>query len=399
MGNGRLTGVVALVALVFGAAPGFGATIVVDAPPTIDCPNAVTTSINIGIALADPGDRVQVCPGLYGENVNVNKPMLRLDGAGPDPRRRTADPTREAVISYPAPPFGVQIAANEVEFEGFTVLPAASVPAEGVGVYTLPTFSGYEIEGSLFTRNTFGLYLNSSGAIMSEVAHNAFNNNNLPGSASGNGVYTDQTLRNAVIEHNFFTRNENAAIVLTAVPGVSTLQNVEVQHNSSVADGTLTAVFESRDVEIHHNSAEESLGSAIFVGNSNTDLFIEHNRLEDGDFRGIRFNAFPGPTSAAVTVSHNDIRDMQLDGIAIAPNSVVNSEFGHNQVRDSGEDGLKINAGGNVGNVIHHNRMRGSGIHDCHDATPNNTWQNNHGRTQNRPGLCRGAVVTPPFDH
>lgn len=47
--------------------------------------------------------------------------------------------------------------------------------------------------------------------------------------------------------------------------------------------------------------------------------------------------------------------------------------------------------------------MLGNVEHDCHDesvgdgtAGTANFWEGNFGETQNRPGLCKDAAVTPP---
>ena len=54
-------------------------------------------------------------------------------------------------------------------------------------------------------------------------------------------------------------------------------------------------------------------------------------------------------------------------------------------------------------NRIKDNRLKDNAEHDCHDesvgdgtAGTANFWGGNHAETQNRPGLCKGAAVTPP---
>lgn len=53
-----------------------------------------------------------------------------------------------------------------------------------------------------------------------------------------------------------------------------------------------------------------------------------------------------------------------------------------------------------TGNTIRDNRLSGNTEHDCHDESTGtgtggtaNTWTGNTGQTQNRSGLCQGAVV------
>ena len=42
--------------------------------------------------------------------------------------------------------------------------------------------------------------------------------------------------------------------------------------------------------------------------------------------------------------------------------------------------------------------MSSNGEHDCHDGSatpPANIWLNDKGFTENQPGLCKHAAVTP----
>src|ERR1700676_3465112 len=50
------------------------ATLVVD-DDRVQCPNAGFTSIQAAVNAATAGDRINVCPGSYREQVRVNKPL------------------------------------------------------------------------------------------------------------------------------------------------------------------------------------------------------------------------------------------------------------------------------------------------------------------------------------
>ena len=53
-------------------------------------------------------------------------------------------------------------------------------------------------------------------------------------------------------------------------------------------------------------------------------------------------------------------------------------------------DGLRVEASSTM-NQIFTNHMDNNGFHDCHDDSnpPANTWTNDAGDTENRPGLCQ----------
>ena len=70
----------ALVGPAVGRAASGPRTLVVDDDKQ-QCPNADFTSINAAITAAAPGDKIRVCPGLYNENVVVDKAGLSLQGS------------------------------------------------------------------------------------------------------------------------------------------------------------------------------------------------------------------------------------------------------------------------------------------------------------------------------
>src|SRR5437773_5093930 len=111
------------------------ATLVVDddgMASATDC-NATTPAfptISLAVAAASPGDTIKVCPGLYAEqvtigtnasNVVLNNLTLLGAQAGVDARTRpfVPDPTTQSIIDHPCGP--VQIEADKVVLDGFTV--------------------------------------------------------------------------------------------------------------------------------------------------------------------------------------------------------------------------------------------------------------------------------------
>jgi hypothetical protein len=355
------------------------------------CPDATYTNINSAVAAASAGDTIKVCPGTYNETVDITK-TLTLDGAGPDPKARTGDSTKEAIVTG-VTFYGFSVQANGVVIDGFTFQGTSGGP----GVFTGAGFSGYVIRKNLFRDNVFGLYFNSNGASKSFARENVFSANNRSGAAGGNGIYSDAGLKNALIEHNSFSLHESSGIVLTSV-GLGGVDTVSISHNTSKEDSSFIAIFNSVSTEIDHNDVSKSTGSAIFVGGDNNGLVVSHNDLSDGDARGIRFNgpAFGGGTNLNVEVSHNQVKNFVSSGIAVAPGSLMTSKITQNHSNNNGQDGIFIEAGGNSGNFITDNEMMKNVRFDAHDDTTGggtagtaNYWAKNKCKTSSPTGLCK----------
>jgi hypothetical protein len=119
---------------------------------------------------------------------------------------------------------------------------------------------------------------------------------------------------------------------------------IEIDHNDSIEDGSLVALFNAPGTSIDHNTIVRSSGSAIFIGSGNDGTSISHNRIRGAQFRGIHIDApeFGGPANANMIIAHNDIRNMGDTGVGVAPNSLVHSLIDHNQVQNNGGGGIWI---------------------------------------------------------
>src|SRR5260221_5156156 len=113
---------IALPAAAVGPAAAGSRTLVVD-DDMQQCPNAGYTSINAAITSAAPGDKIRVCPGLYHENIVVDKAGLSLqgstNGSTTEPCLRgddAANPSQDSVVNG-----AVTLKANGVSLDSFTV--------------------------------------------------------------------------------------------------------------------------------------------------------------------------------------------------------------------------------------------------------------------------------------
>ncbi|MGW0579346.1 right-handed parallel beta-helix repeat-containing protein [Streptomyces sp. NPDC002920] len=364
------------------------------------CPGAPFTTIQAAITAASPGDEIRVCAGTYNEVVTVNKANLRLVGPAAAPigtacrQAGAPDPSRQAIIQSADGSGTVRLAENGITFSRFTVQNNTS----SYGIVTSAAHSGHQVRQNMIQENVFGVYFNSSGTNLSEVEQNCIRQNNEPGSASGNGVYSDAGLKNADIETNTFFGNENSGVLLDAVaPGG--VGNVRVNRNTSLADRAFAFIFKSSNVSVGSNIIQDNFGApGIFFGDSNTNLRITSNTIDRG-FLGVRANAFGLSPNTNVTITGNIIRNSESStvghGISVAPSSLTNSVISRNIASDNAGDGIRIDAGGNGGNTIDSNVARGSGMLDCRDSTTGtgtdgtaNTWIRNIGPNAAPPGIC-----------
>jgi len=383
-----------------------------------EAPNAQYTSISAAVAAARPGDTIRVFAGTYHESVTIPKTLtLRAESRG------------GAVIVDPgAAGSGFDVQANDVKIVGFTIQDAVGSP----GINLSRSFSGYDIENNILRDNSFGIYLNSSGAHRTLIAGNQFLHNNAAGSASGNGIYSDQGVSNAVIARNFFTGQENAAMIFVGNGTTAQAQfNLRIDHNFLRDDAAIILVNTSNS-RIEDNVSIRSNGSGIFFGGGVHDVVVAHNTLRNGAFTGInlrtdtanypvttpntnniiRGNVVTGFGDSGIRlregaannlvagnfVADNGMNNDATTGDGISLEAAVNNVIRDNRVLRNRRDGIRVDAASHDNRIIN-NRLRDNGEFDARDdstgtltAGTANTWQGNSGETENRPGLLSRRV-------
>jgi parallel beta-helix repeat protein len=419
-------------------------------------PNAGFTSIQAAVNAAHAGDTIRVLPGTYNESVTVDKQLTILgsqsdvkqegkqdngkgndehdnNGRGPNNHKNPhANKTPQpSIVEIPAGgTAGFNLTANDIVIRGFTIQDSDANGNNAVGVNTSRQTSGDVISNNIIQDTVFGIYLNTNGAHTTTVQNNLIRNNNNPGAASGNGIYSDQGASNVVIAHNMFTGQTNASIIFVGGPDAATSQsNITVTDNSMINDAPMIFV-NTTGLQITKNVSTNSVGSGIFFGGGVSNAVVQNNTLTNGAFTGInlRTNTFgnaPTPNNNIqivgntisgfgddgirlsagannILVSKNKITGNHNDGIALegeldTNNNLVNgphdNRIEQNTLQKNAHDGIFADASA-VNNLFSKNEAKGNGLYDYEDqshgtgtAGTANTWTKNKGKTASPPGL------------
>ncbi|MGB9377795.1 MAG: right-handed parallel beta-helix repeat-containing protein [Mycobacteriales bacterium] len=390
-------------------APAFAATtLVVDddgAATATNCnagaPGSAFSSIQEAVTAASPGDTIKVCPGQYTENVVVDK-TLTING----PRANTAA-TR--TLANEASVTGTVDGASSMSLQadGVVVNGFLFQNNPGPGLYTSPSNSGYQVKSNVMRNNVMGLYLHSAATgAQTVVQNNRFQTNNLAGSSNGNGIYTDQSLRNALIKNNRFMGNQNSGLLIGDADGIDN-RNIIVTGNTSINDRTFFYVFQGFNIRVTNNTVQNSvadtaLGSAIYIGDGSTaeagtsgttrGVVVSGNRITRANWSAIAVRG----ASDNVDLISNTIAGAGNDGIDVTTTANGAVTATSNIITNSGANGIFFNSE-TASNSVRSNRATGSGDKDCRDDStgPNragvaNYWElSNRGNTSSPAGLCR----------
>lgn len=377
---------VAIVAAVMSIPAGAATTLVVD-DDLAQCPNAGYSTIADAIADAEPGDTIVVCPGVYDAATVGERVTLRgftPDISSPSKCEDVAadDPSADSIVD------GFTIASSFVTISGFTL------DGGGDGVLIPGGTRTVGVTGNVIEGNVNGINFNGVSVV---ADHNCIRGN-------ATGVYSDQGLVSGVITANAFVANNGGDAITLIGDGAGSLTNVRVDRNTSSGDDDLISLIGTTETTISGNTVTGAVGSAIYVQDGNSGLVIEKNSLQSGADEGIAIDAGGGAVNQGLSVTSNKITSNSTVGIAVRATSLTASAFVKNTVVKNGADGLRIEDG-NVGNTLEKNTMKSNGLapyHDCFDATTggtgtgstDNTWTKDKGKTENTPGLCKGAKVT-----
>jgi len=273
--------------------------------------NTIQAAVNA--ASSTFSDTIQVTAGTYPELVTVNK-TVTINGAqvGVDAQNRIISVLTESVVGIPTGAFKIE--ANDVAIDGFSIsgVVDVSIAGLGAGIHTSGSNSGHQIRNNIVSGNIMGVYLNSNGTNTTTVNQNLIRDNNAPGAASGNGIYSDQGLSNAVISDNTFTgTHANASIIL--VSDVSS--DITITGNNLVNDGEILLV-NTNGATISNNTITNSLFHGIQLAGGNNNVVVSGNVITGNNTfvtaSGIRINGGPtneSPIDTNVTITNNSLTE------------------------------------------------------------------------------------------
>jgi parallel beta-helix repeat protein len=367
--------------LAFGAGHALAATIEVD-DNKVECKKAPFTSIQAAVTAAAPGDSIKVCPGTYTEQVRITKDNLKLESRNPLAATIKAPPamTSPKAIVYIDGATGVTVRDFVISGPGGGACDSLEYGVLVGGSSSDPS-TGAEIRHNRITQirdNPFGGCQNGNAVQVGRQALSLVGSadvvDNTIDAYQKTGVVVDGTGTSARVRDNTITGVGPTATIAQNGVQVSRSAVGDVEHNT-ISDNVFTP------------QTVASTGVLVTV-QADPGTEISHNTILRND-EGVYLDAQDGGT-----VSHNESSDNTFDGFGVV--DATNMEVEHNVAEDNGFDGVYASADSSE-NSIAQNHLSDNAEHDCHDDSTGphdpgvaNRWFNNHGVTENKPGLCEG---------
>jgi parallel beta-helix repeat protein len=402
-------------------------------PPGMNCNKPGYSTIQAAVTAAAPGDRINVCAGTYIEQVTIpaGKDNLELRSVG----------HWQAVIRAPPmmvdPKAIVRVSGSQnVTILAFTITGPGGGPCDSLRFGVLvdnvasanilgnhitdirdapppPTVSGCQnglavlvgrasqgttgsarIIGNVIERyQKNGPTIDNAGST-AEIAHNRILGVGPTATIAQNGVQVSRGAT-ADIQHNFIS-GHIFTLPTFASTGVLLFDSgrVVTEHNTLSTNDVGSYVIEPRSMTTtSYNLVQTSTFDGIALETA-TGAQVAHNKTSDNTGPGIGLYA----SSQNNTLHNNQVKDNADSGIVLDDGD--NNTLANNQVMNNGAgsgdttDGIRVNPA-STGNTIQKNELRNNITHDCHDdsagtgtALTANFWLDNHGGTENRPGLC-----------
>lgn len=323
-------------------------------------PGEAFSSIQPAIDAANPGDVIEVAPGLYPANLLVNKSPLTLRGArsGTDAKGRVPGAPDPAIESIVAPAAGVALtlssAAGKIVVDGF------SFESPAAGTTGVVTVDGAEAPGLEILNNLIRVAGGGTGSAlwMNRSAENATVADNVlvASAATVQAVFLDGP---DSFDGLHFTGNE--VLRAGAVAGTGLF----VDGNGNVGPSLLRPPLVTANRFVGHalgfNGGSRSLSGGeisfnVFEDNTGGmaagpgDCTIRNNRWTGNSNYGLRLTAFGNLVDPARGARNNQIEDNDFGN-----NGTVVSVSGYGDVRY--DDQADVNL---AGNVLRRNRFASS---------------------------------------
>lgn len=308
------------------------------------------------------GDIIVVRPGIYDENVVVDKrltlmgsfaPSLPFIGSNPNPYDPAVNPNVAAIIDPTTAGAAITVTASGAIVQGFTLANFEGT-ADSQGVVVTET-TGVRIMRNVILDQTIGVSLDTSDASTNTgalkqtwVYGNTFRDNNTAGAAAGNGIYADAGIRNVLISANKFTGHENASIIIISDATTTVNTNVTISANQigdqfAGLNDSAIILANLRNSTVSSNILRNiyNNGTGIFFAGGSSNVTVVGNNLQNGAFTGINVRYLPG------------------DYFVAAPNTRLFIQG--NIVSNFGDGGIRLRDG-SFENIVRYNVVYGNGF-------------------------------------
>lgn len=415
----------------------------VGVPPGQNCTQPGYVSIQAAVTAAAPGDRINVCPGIYQEQVRIPSGKDNIELRSVVHWRAVIKAPLAMMPDVPAASFSIVrvSGAQNVTLLAFTITgpgpgacgslhygvrvdsggsanilgnhitdirdapppPTVSGCQNGVAILVGRQFEGTtgsaRIIGNVIERyQKNGPTIDNAGSY-AEIKHNRIFGVGPTVTNAQNGVQVSRGAK-ADVQHNFISQHLFVPQTFAA-SGVILFQPGETLtlHNTITANdvGINTLNNGGAPVIAEYNLVRASTfdGIALFPA---TQTRVAQNKSSENSGPGIGLY-----DSSQNTVVHNVVKRNADSGILL--DDADHNVIGHSEIMDNGAgsgdltDGIRVNTA-SMDNAIQHNQLRNNVTHDCHDDSAGggtsataNFWIDNHGGTENRPGLCIGSAA------
>ena len=363
-------GMLTIAVTVLAAGPASAADRTVAKPTDLACgKNTTFHSIQAAVAASNPGDTIHVCPGLYEEQVRIP--------AGKNNLKLVSVNDRQAAVRFPPgvltdPKSVIEVSATGVVIHGFTI--------EGP----------WQDTSDCTSMRHYGIRVDSGGSAKIESNHITLIEDAIPALRGCQDGVAIQVGRQAE------GQTGSAEIVGNTID--------KYQKNGPTIDNT------GSFGNIHDNTIDGGGDNSIIAKNGiqvgrGATAKVEHNQVFNNYYSG------PGPPPAGDMDDSNDGTGVLVfevtGGVMVNANTLYLNDLGfvvgtasgvlvsNNTTNSNVFDGLRAESD-TSGNTFQGNKSSSNGTHDCHDdstgtgtAGTANTWKDNQGVTQNKPGLCK----------
>ena len=395
-------------------------------PPGTSCNDPGYSTVQAAVTAASPGDRINVCPGTYTEEVTIpagtNNIVLR------SVRRWEAVIKAPAVMLGPTKSILRVNGATGVTILAFTITGPSGVGCDGIrygvrvdgggsadilgnhitqihdtpfsgcqnGVAVLVGRQSEVTTGSArIIGNVIDTYQKNGPTVSNpssyaEISHNRILGIGPTAVIAQNGIQASggatADIRHNFVSGNIYTPQTFASTgILLFGPG-----DVLTEHNTLTSNDVGVYVFETTASRSPYNRIRASTfdGLILQLGSGNQ---AAHNKTDHNKGPGI--GVYDSDNNA---VEDNHVEDNESSGILLDNGNT--NDVGDNKIRNNGTgdmgDGIRVEMT-STDNTIRENHLRDNVTYDCRDnsvgsgtAGTANSWVNDHGETSQPPGLC-----------